>query len=161
MPLNLLYLGASLTLWTLSSGLLFTTTLKCSFLGVTLQKRRLIIYHRIQTDRIGVKVLTFYLNWNMAKLSQMILSHLSCIIMERYCVFGPGWSLRGIQSLSRKAQISNVTILAGVWKSRSDIVKLKQVDKTFQPQAEQRAKSLEQYRQWVKACHRFKNWNVI
>ncbi len=31
---------------------------------------------------------------------------------------------------------------------------------SFEFQTEDRAKSLEQYRQWVKACHRFKNWNV-
>ena len=50
--------------------------------------------------------------------------------------------------------------ILGVWKSRDEIATLKQVDQTFKPHPDLRAKSLEQYRQWVKACHRFKNWNV-
>jgi hypothetical protein len=48
----------------------------------------------------------------------------------------------------------------GVWPSRDAIYKLKQVDMTFRPDPEDRAKSLDDYRQWVKACHRFRNWNV-
>jgi len=48
----------------------------------------------------------------------------------------------------------------GIWRSRDCLLKMKKNDKVFHPQYEERDKCLERYKQWVKACHRFKNWNV-
>jgi len=48
---------------------------------------------------------------------------------------------------------------SGVWKSRKEVGKLRTSSKVFHPNSDNRETKLKKYRQWVEACHRFKNWH--
>ena len=47
----------------------------------------------------------------------------------------------------------------GIWKSRKELIPLKEVDKTFYPQFELQDQLLNQMRQWEQALQRFTNWH--
>lgn len=46
----------------------------------------------------------------------------------------------------------------GVWTERNDLLKLRKIEKVFVPRVEMNSKILDIFKEWEKACHRFKGW---
>ncbi|XP_069993335.1 glycerol kinase 5 isoform X3 [Penaeus vannamei] len=48
---------------------------------------------------------------------------------------------------------------AGIWKSRDELIPLRQVGRTFQPQMDQQPQLLQQMKEWERALQRFTKWH--
>ena len=66
-----------------------------------------------------------------------------------------------------RAKVTDSTLLGvgflaglncGIWKRREDLIQFREIDKVFEPNFDQREKSLLRMRSWERAVERFRKW---